>query len=431
MGRLTCLLLLVLSSTAFAENADLHFRVPINRPLLIEINNHFDGYLSIESGSFDWSSDWVSDRELVFVDEYQELTDSVERATRHVVRDRSKFNGEIGDSALNGIVANYSYGIDDDEEWEVKLDGNRALTGKLFDRLFNTAGSLGFWLKFPEDNSLGDQFDLDLGLLAPLFLGGASTEDSIAELEIAEFDSLSGKAVLRGRATLTGVQVLADTDVRITSKGELQIELSTLEKRICKFDFDGRFNLSIDRGGVSASGEGIHKITVETDLSTKNIRSAKRKKPNFRTRRIYAERLGVGIKLPSHWTRVGSGTNRVFVRTLDHDKGEVLIELKLLEVDSSYQPQLALDKIYGSLRESNPGVTYKKTSNPLRTGPARVFYFPPGPNDEELLQTEIYPWRGQFLMYRISGSREGYRAAFKEFQAAKRTIGALNPKRTR
>lgn len=44
-------------------------------------------------------------------------------------------------------------------------------------------------------------------------------------------------------------------------------------------------------------------------------------------------------------------------------------------------------------------------------------------------QIELYPYRDKFLMLSLSGRASAYQAAFKDFKAAKSSMGVLNPKR--
>jgi hypothetical protein len=59
-------------------------------------------------------------------------------------------------------------------------------------------------------------------------------------------------------------------------------------------------------------------------------------------------------------------------------------------------------------------------------GSGRIYFIPKSQESEtELLQTEIYPFRNGFVMFKLYGPPKAYRAAREEFQKARNTIGAL------
>ena len=79
-----------------------------------------------------------------------------ERARRKIAFEKNKFNGSVADTALNGVdvLSERESGKD---VWKVTLSGDRALSGDLFDELFNLTGTLGVWLDFPSDARVGGE----------------------------------------------------------------------------------------------------------------------------------------------------------------------------------------------------------------------------------------------------------------------------------
>ncbi|MGE3164882.1 MAG: hypothetical protein AB7O52_08245 [Planctomycetota bacterium] len=419
---------------AAQETINLTFPLAMNRALLIESQLTIDADINILSGSFDWSDDVIMREEFVIIDEHKEYRagGKQQKAMRHYVRHKASYNGEVSDSALNGVRANYTLGKDD-EGWSIKLEDDRALTGRLFDVLQASASTLSLWSSFPESARVGLVSKVDVSRLAPFFFGDTVKAEGNANLVLETYDATTRAARLAGEAVLRATEIVDDTEVVTEMKGRLVIGLSVSEQRITEIDFDGTIGYTGD-GKIEVSGGGTAKFQLTTTIDAKKVAQQRKQKPKFRDRKIRAPRLGVGLILPSHWTVFrGNGDDLQFVRTLDFDKGEATIDLKYLKGDASYQPGLFFDQLYTALKREYPGLIYEKTPNPLGGDVGRVYYVPASDDVQngDLVQVEVYPFRGRFLMFRLYGPAPAYRAAHKEFLKAKASIGALNPKRKR
>ena len=429
-ATLSVVTLLSLTSAADEKgDVNLSFNVRHDRPLLVEVDRTFDGYLSIVGNGFEWEDDWVSTDKLVFIDTHAKRKKGErERATRHFVQHKGTYNKEISDTALNGVTARI---VDDGESWDIKLTNDRVLSGELFDDLIAMAPSLGAWLKFPDGKFLQETISVDFSPLSNLLVGSNGVERSTAELRIGSHDPITKRSELKGKLELKGSVNIAETAAEIEMKGKLEIVVLPAESRIESVNLDVEWTLS---GGEQIDIRGGGKCTsiLTTEVDEKKIKKQKKRKPKFRTRKVRIPRMGVGIKLPSHWTLIhNEGQERVWARTLESKKGNARLELKMIEGNSAYQPALEMDKIYASLKQTYPDLTYKKTRNPLGTGEARAYSIPKGKSGGDNFYAELYPWRGKFLMLRLVGEGRCFGNAYKEIQAAKKSLGILKPKRTK
>lgn len=424
--------LLLVVGPVLGDEIRLGIPVVVNRPLMVELDSSLEGYVEINAPGFEWNDDWSYTEDTHFIDEYQQFGKGTEKATRQYIWEKLKLNGHFADTALNGVFAEFEYKGKEDG-WSVQLRRNRALSGRLFDRLMDRTGTLGVWLEFPDKVKLGEVLKLDLGLLTPLFIDVESEMKSSASLLVRSHDPETGIVTLEGTASFRGAVALAETPVRMSSSGTLTLEVDVPGQRIAKATYDGTVKLAGNKN-VEVKGEAAHKVTIATSADKRKVERHRKKKPRYRDRKIIVNRLGVGVKLPSHWTQLSSdGDERRFVRTVDFDKGTATIDLKMLDADSGYQPGLFLDQLYAALLRDYPGLKYRKTKSPLGTGQGRVYYLPTSKSisDGDIVQIEVYPHRGKFLMFRLYGPAAAYNAATREFQKAKSTLGVLNPKRSR
>lgn len=413
---------------------DLSFPVAIDRPLLVEAETKIDANITIKAGSFEWSDELDQTDEVVFVDTYEEYgaEGKKQRGLRHYVRHKSSRNGDVNDSAINGVRARFELS-NEDGEWSVLLEDDRALTGELFDHLLADASTLGLKLPLPTDARIGLPTSVDVVSLTPLLLGGAKNAQGSAKFILEAHDPGTRVSRLAGAATFRGTEVIEDTAVTVELNGNLVIELNAAEQRVTSLEFEGSVKFS-GSGEIEVSGEGTVEYALSTTIDDKKVARQQKQKPRFRDRKVRAPRLGIGLILPSHWTVVrGKSDDLRFVRTVDFDKGEAIIELRFLEGDASYQPGLFFDQIYASMKQSNPGIVYEKTSNPFGGEPGRVYYIPKSEDLEsgDLVQAEVYTFQGRFLMFRLYAPAPAYRAAYREFVKAKGSMGALVSKRKR
>ncbi|MEM7165315.1 MAG: hypothetical protein AAF581_07620 [Planctomycetota bacterium] len=412
-----------------AQTIDLYFPAPTQRPMLVTVESLLDGSIAVESGNFDWSDDFEYTSEIIFIDEHLELAKDVEKATRHYIRHKALRNKEVADSPLNGVKATYEY-LKDDKEWAVQLADQRALTGGLFDQLLAHTVSLGVWVGFPEKVAVGSKFDLDLGLLTPLVIDADGNYKSAGAMRLESHDLATGVAKLKGTATFAGDRIIDETRMRLESKGAIEMDLQLRDQHIAAIRYEGKLVFKQARGREKVSGKADHTFTIATSVKSERIEQYRKRKPRFRIRRVRAPKLGVGVKLPSYWTRIeAADESRVFVRTVEHDKGGATIDMKFIGGDASYQPGGYLDQIYVSLKQDYPTLVQKKTKNPLGRQEGRVYYIPKGKGSGDLIQAEVYPFKGRFFMFRLTSKPKAYPAALKEFKNAKKTLGRLTGKK--
>lgn len=413
-----------------ADAINMSFDAPLNRPMLVSVKATLDGDVKISAGKFEWEDDFIYSSDIIFVDEHLALGKGVEKATRHYLRHKATRNKEIADSSLNGVLATFEY-IKKEKSWDIQLSGDRALSGGLFDQLEAQTTSLGVWVAFPQDARLGGKVTLDLDLLTPLAIDADAAYDSKAKLVLESYDAETGLAILKGPATFAGEREIDEVRTRISSEGTLELQVQVKEQRIAEAQFTGQLELKPAGGrGATVTGKAEHTFTLNTSVKPARVAAAKKRKSPFRQKRIRAPRLGVGVKLPSHWTRLSSDENsRVFVRTVDYSKGEATIDMRFIGGDASYQPGLYLDRLYVALKEDYPDLVQKKTKNPLGKHEGRAYYLPNARGTKDLIQAEVYPFKGKLLMFRLTAVPKAFSAAAKEFQKAKRTLGRLTPRR--
>ncbi|MCI0650917.1 MAG: hypothetical protein L0Z55_03425 [Planctomycetes bacterium] len=418
---------------AAAEDAatNIEFQPVLNRPLLADLALSYSGEIDIRSDDLSWSDELEVATELQFIDCLTARSKEESRATRHYVKAQSTANGEISDSAIAGVKASYTA---KGEDVGVQLLENRALTDSLLEELLANYRSLGLPIAIPVGTKVGQRVVIDLVPLAPVLAGLQDEVHAVADCVLDFFDSMSTEARLSGTTVIRGSDSTWEVDAIMEVKGSIAIQCNLAQGRIASLRIDGTFALTGEAGESDAkvSGSGKYRAELTTAVGAAAADAA-RTAPKFRTRKYRAFRLGVGIKVPSHYSRLNVALpNQAFARTVDHDKGVAVISLELLDQSSS-NPNLLFDKVFGGLQAKHPGVMQEKVKNPLGGAEGRIYYIPKSSEDKEmdLFRSEFYPWRGKFLVLKLYGPPKAFRAAHAEFLKARETLRPLSPSRAR
>lgn len=409
-----------------AKGIQLDFEVPLHRPLLVEVKVAMDAEIDITSSDLEWSDSFDYKEEVTFVDELRTRSDSDWTGTRDYVKYHSTTSGEISDNALSGVKASYTAKGDD---IRVELLENRLLTDGFLDLLLASSGSLGLPLVVPSETTVGGKAVLDLARLTPVLVDAMDDVSAKADCVLESFDPVSTEAKFKGKAVIRGGVDYWEIGSTLEITGDFLLHCNVAQGRILSMSLEGAIAFGVKEGD-EVDGKGTYKVTVATDIG-KRAAEAARAKPAFRTKKIWAYRLGVGMKLPSHWSRLSTSPEaQVFARTLDSDKGKSFITLQLID-ESSANPNLVFDKTFAWLKSKYPGIIMEKTKNPLGGADGRIYYIPKGDqgDDMELFQSEYYPWRGKFLLFKLYGPPKAYRAALPEFLKAKDSLRPLAPAR--
>lgn len=411
-----------------SEKAPLQIGLAFARPIMITVETQQSGSITAVTRDYSFDSSIEFEQTRVFVDEYKSYEEDAEHAVRHFLKDFSEFNGDPYDSALNGVHADFKR---KGEKWKVTLLDHRVLTDGLQEELTAAASSLGLWLDLPEDQEINTPFEVDLSPISSVITEPLRHATTTCTVKVDHYDAATTSATLSGTYEIKGGTVAAGTLCAIKYAGSIAIEVCTVESRLVRVSLDGSYEFMGHESKLvgDVTGNGDYDVTITTEIDLKAIKKARKKQPKFRARKFWAYGLGVGIKLPSYWSPIPSERpTRAFVRTLDGERGKSIIEISEVDQDSS-DPGAYYDQVYVSLKARHSGLVVKKTKSPFG-GDGRVFFVPKGKRGDalEYTQTEVYPWRGRFLRFKVSGPRAAFSAALKDFRRAKFTIRAIDVK---
>ncbi|MFO0984664.1 MAG: hypothetical protein U1E76_23560 [Planctomycetota bacterium] len=401
---------------------DLSLTPTVHRPLLVDIKQEFKGNFTVTMG------EKREDRPTESVDEY-ELIDELTRsdpqhteATRYFVRANKDTDGEVQDPPLNGLTAVLKR---TGEQSSVELADGRFLPQSDVDALLRTAPSVGFVLALPNSALVGNDYAVDLEPLASVLLSNDVQKNTgDANLLFESFDDATGIARLRGTAQLGEEGNVQGLDMTLAYVCDCSIEVNTREKRLTAITISGTYtaNGAAPDGRVQFEGYGRYKCTLTTQMGEPVIK-ARYERIRHRERTFRAASLGVSILLPCSYAKVDEpGSAHVFQRML---KARRVAQVCLDRLDGDARnPQAYYDSVRADLRRQYSEVTLEKVSSPLGAGQA--FILTRTVDGEEMrVRSEVYPYEGHFLLFKLQADPDTLSSALPEFAKARKSLKKL------
>ncbi len=402
-----------------AEPVNTSLHVPLNQPLLVEHSGKNEFKLTLEIAKKRVEHSLVEEFTDRFIDEYTELNDDREVATRHILQSRRMSDGRIADPPSQGMTLEFRrVGTDTN----LQVQGDRLLPKEKLQELLGLFDALWIWAKFPDQLKVGDRFDLDLRYLAPILLGGEFDYDSCpTQLVFESHDPATSLAVYAGRGRVVGKLDEEKMAGTVTSDGDCRIVVHLAEQRIDTIDFAGSMQFDGRVGNVTGvRGTGSCRCTLKTRLEP-NASRLRAVRPEFRKREFQSRRHKVMIELPSSWAEFDNKESSYqLVRTLDAEKGEADLSFQVLQT-SSADPKTFLGQIDDEFRKENIKAEFKDVSCPLGKGRATIVDKEEA-GRKKFVRSEFYPHDGVWLVYKLSGDAEACKAALKEYEAARKTL---------
>jgi hypothetical protein len=407
-----------------AESEDvvpLGFPVPVGRPLLIDVHTSVTATASMGQvgKAAARSAQFVEDSRLTFIDEYKKLEPGHEEATRSFLFDTRTANGRIADGVLTGVDAVYT-GAGKDAGVRVS-NGGRILLKRDLNWLLRAFKSLGIWLELPAKAKVGESFKVDFMPLATVLSTG-DVECKLAEgqMRLVSTDAASGVARLEGRVRIR--QEGEEEGVRGVSEieGPCSMEVDVKGQRISRIVLDGALRFKGGERGELAI-DGPYRVELQTVIGPA-IADWKKQKPAFRKRPYSIHSLGVEVELPAHYSRVTLSPLKVaLIRTVDAEEGSSA-EIHVEQCDGDPVPKVFFDQLQAQLKKAHPDLKVDRVKSPLGEGKVFKLTLKGEKSGTQTVRTEIYPWQGRYLAFKLVGAPKAFQKALPEFEKARATL---------
>lgn len=325
-----CLALVLLAAAPAAQDAaryDLTTVLPVDEPLLIEIEGEAAGSVTIKVGGAEplvQTTEQEQSRRMV--DHFERIDGEGDyTATRRIVHWHDSNDGVPTEGPLTDLTLRFEAG----DEISLHLEDDKGAPEELLQGLLDLDISLGLALGFEAPLAVGEACSLDMLGMATLLTFPDAVVEATGHFTLAAVDERRGSATLEGTLHAETITSLDSLDLDSVYSGDCTLVLGLEGGLVRRLEWRGESTTSGSAPGLDASGRVAFSqtLTMETGKAARRARS---EAAAFRDVPRSQPGMPVTLTLPSHWFDVPQDDGTWLYRS-DALGGVVVVEIAVFE----------------------------------------------------------------------------------------------------